>query len=102
MLKITNNFDEIDKDENAVVYFTAEWCNPCKQLKPQYARVAVIDADTSYYMVDVDEAGANIIEKYNLKSIPQIFVMNKGNIVKAVIGRTSNDILLELGKNNED
>ncbi len=101
MLKITNNFNEINKDENAVVYFTAEWCAPCKQLKPQYAKVSVIDGNSNYYMVDVDEVGAAVLEKYNLKSIPQIFVMNKGEIIKSITGRTSSEILLELGKNNE-
>ena len=102
MLKITNDFDEISNDENAIVYFTAEWCNPCKQLKPHYAKVAVVDPDSDYYLVDVDQIGAQLLEKYNLKSIPQIFVMNKGEIVKLILGRTSNDILKELGKNNEE
>ena len=100
MLKISNDMKEIINEEHAIVYFTAEWCNPCKQLKPQYARVAVIDADTSYYMVDVDKIGAEYLNKYGIQSIPQIFEMNKGSVSKKIVGRTSEDILAEMGKTN--
>jgi len=87
-------------DEHAVVYFTAEWCNPCKQLKPQYAKAAVIDAETSYYMVDVDQVGSEYLQKYSIQSIPQVFEMNKGIINKKIVGKTSEEILKEMGKNN--
>lgn len=96
MLKITNDMEEIFKEDHAIVYFTAEWCNPCKQLKPHYAKVAVIDPETSYYLVDVDKIGSEYITKYGIQSIPQIFEMNNGNIVKKIMGRTSDSILEEI------
>jgi thioredoxin-like negative regulator of GroEL len=92
--------EEVMNDEHAVVYFTAEWCNPCKQLKPQYAKAAVIDAETSYYMVDVDQVGSEYLQKYSIQSIPQVFEMNKGIINKKIVGKTSEEILKEMGKNN--
>jgi thioredoxin-like negative regulator of GroEL len=100
MLKISNDMEEIMQQDHAVVYFTANWCNPCKQLKPHYAKAAVIDADTSYYMVDVDEVGSEYLTKYSIQSIPQIFEMNNGEISKKIMGRTSDDILTEMGKTN--
>lgn len=98
MLKITNSFEDINQEENAVVYFTADWCQPCKQLKPQYAKVAVADPESNYYMVDVDKIDLELLNKYGLKSVPQIFVMNKGEIEKPVLARTSSEILDELGR----
>jgi thioredoxin 1 len=98
LLKITNNLDDFTNEDHCVVYFTAEWCNPCRQLKPHYGKVAVIDSKTNYYLVDVDEMSRETMEHYNIKSIPQIFVMHKGEIVKPIIGRTSHDILKEMGK----
>jgi len=100
MLKITNDMEEIINQNNAVVYFSAEWCGPCKQLKPQFAKAAVIDKDTPYYVVDVDQIESNYLNQYSIQSIPQIFEMNNGFIEKKITGKTSDAILSELGKNN--
>jgi thioredoxin 1 len=98
MLIISNDMEEIVSQENAIVYFTAEWCNPCKQLKPHYGKVAVIDAETNYYLVDVDQIPMQYLEKFGIKSVPQIFEMNNGAIVRKIEGKTSDAILSELGK----
>ena len=92
--------EEIIDQDNAVVYFSAEWCGPCKQLKPQYAKAAVIDKDTTYYLVDVDKIDSQYLTQYGIQSIPQIFEMNKGIINKKITGKTSDEILTEMGKNN--
>ncbi len=98
MLKVTNNVSEFQSENECVVYFTAAWCNPCKQLKPHYGRVSVIDPDTSYYLVDVDTIPADVLKSYNVLSIPQIFVMEKGKITNTILARTTETILEELGK----
>jgi thioredoxin-like negative regulator of GroEL len=98
LLKITDNAKEFQQEDECVVYFTGEWCNPCKQLKPHYGRVSVMDPDTNYYLVDVDKVGSSIVEYYGVKSIPQIFLMQKGKIIDTIESRTSEAILEELGK----
>ena len=98
MLKITNDISEFQDEDNCVVYFTAEWCVPCKQLKPQYGKAAVMDPETNYYMVDVDKIPSEMLEYYGIKSIPQIFKMNKGEISDVIESRTAESILEELGK----
>lgn len=99
MLKISNDMEEIIDKDIAVVYFSAEWCGPCKQLKPQYAKAAVIDKDTLYYIVDVDKIETKYLNEYGIQSIPQIFEMHKGIISKKIKGKTSDTILTEMGKN---
>ena len=99
MLKITNNMEEISKDEKAIVAFTATWCNPCKQMKPHFAKVAVLDKDNAYYVVDIDEINIDWINKLNIKSVPQILELKNGNLNKIVSSRTYNDIIKELGLN---
>ena len=98
MLKVTNNVSEFQSENECVVYFTAAWCNPCKQLKPHYGRVSVIDPDTNYYLVDVDSIDQDVLKSYNVLSIPQIFVMEKGKIINTILARTTESILEELGK----
>lgn len=98
MLKITNEVSEFKAENECVVYFTAAWCNPCKQLKPHYGKVSVMDPETNYYMVDVDKVDPSLLDYYNIKSIPQIFKMNKGEISDVIESRTADSILEELGK----
>jgi thioredoxin 1 len=98
LLKITNNVQEFIDEDKCVVYFTASWCSPCKQLKPHYGKVAVMDSETNYYIVDVDNIDSATLEYYKIKSIPQIFTMNKGEIVNRIEARTADSILEELGK----
>ena len=100
MLKISDDMEEIINQENAVVAFTASWCQPCKALKPQFAKAAVLDKDTPYYVVDVDNIGSEYLNQYSIQSIPQIFEMNKGLINKKIVGKTSEAILAEMGKTN--
>ena len=92
--------EEIINQDNAIVAFTAEWCQPCKMLKPQFAKASVLDGDTPYYVVDVDKVDESYLLSYGIKSIPQIFEMNKGMINKKVNSKTAQGILLELGKNS--
>ena len=98
MLKITNNVSEFQSEDECVVYFTADWCNPCKQLKPHYGRVSVIDPETNYYLVDVDKIDPKMVQLYSIQSIPQVFVMQKGKIIETINSRTTETILEELGK----
>jgi thioredoxin 1 len=98
LLKITNDVKEFQAEDKCVVYFTAEWCGPCKQLKPQYARLSVIDPENNYYMVDVDKVKMEELKKYGIQSIPQVFVMQKGEITKTIKSRTSDAMLEELKK----
>jgi thiol-disulfide isomerase/thioredoxin len=95
MLKISNNMKEIAEQDNAVVAFTASWCSPCKQLKPHFAKAAVLDNDIPYFVVDIDEIREDYLNKYNIMSVPQVFVMSKGEIVKNIKSRTSESILKE-------
>jgi thioredoxin 1 len=98
LLKITNDVTEFKSEDQCVVYFTAEWCGPCKQLKPQYARLSVLDPETNYYMVDVDKMPSEELKHYAIQSIPQVFTMEKGEIKQAIKSRTAETILQELGK----
>jgi len=95
LLKITDNVEDFKSEDKCVVYFTAEWCVPCKQLKPQYGKASVTDPNTNYYMLDVDKVSTDHLSGYGIQSIPQVFVMKKGEIVKTIKSRTSDGIILE-------
>lgn len=98
MLKITNDVNDFKSEHHCLVYFTAEWCGPCKQLKPQYGKASVMDNETNYYMLDVDKVDPNEIQYYGIQSIPKVFVMENGEIKQTIRSRTAETILKELGK----
>ena len=96
MLKITNDMSEIISEDKSVVAFTAEWCQPCKQLKPHFAKAAVLDNKNNYFVVDVDKIDSKYLDQYNIKSIPAVFVMSKDSVVRNVLARTADSILSEV------
>jgi thioredoxin 1 len=97
MLEVTNDMDKV-LSERAVVYFTAPWCGPCASLKPQVARAGTIDNDHQYYIVDVDQIGQEILDEFNISSVPHIFIIEDRKIEREVLGRKA-EIIIEEVKN---
>lgn len=95
MLQVTDDMNIVMSSENSVVAFTATWCGPCKQLKPQFARASVLDAKKDYFVVDIDKIDKKYLDEYNIKSVPSIFLMDNGNIVKRIESRVAPEIIKE-------
>jgi len=96
MIHITDDIDLISKDEKAIVYFSADWCGPCKLLKPQFTKIAMQDNNLNYYLVNVDKVPSEYIQSKNIKSIPQIFVFSNGETIKRLEGRSYEQLKLEI------
>jgi thioredoxin 1 len=96
MIDITNDMEKVTSTDNAVAYFTASWCQPCKQLKPVYAKAGMQDEKYTYFVIDVDEIDSEYISKYNIKSVPTIFQMNKGQVERLIKSRTTDEIINEV------
>ncbi len=67
-----------------VLDFTAEWCPPCKALKPTLAALATeYGAAIEIVMIDVD-ADPLSAQSYNVRAMPTIVILRDGKEV----GRT--------------
>jgi len=63
-----------------LLLFTAEWCAPCKQLKPIVRELAE-EYSLELQEVDVDADG-NLVRKFDVKSIPcLVFLGRNGEVV---------------------
>jgi len=93
MLIETDDWYEIDMDENAVVAFTATWCQPCKALKPQIGIAANKDSDRNYYIVDVDKIDPTVLESFHVRSVPQVYLVDYGVGVRSISARTAAGIV---------
>jgi len=93
MIKITNDMSEVISEEKAVAYFTAEWCQPCKALKPQMAKAGTIDQNYTYFFIDVDKIDSQYLEKYNIKSVPNVLQMKHGEVERRITAKISDEII---------
>jgi len=62
-----------------VLDFSAEWCGPCKQMKPIFENLKSSYSNVEFHVIDVDDdTRSTIIEKFNIKSIPTIIFYKDG------------------------
>ena len=78
-------FDELKKEGNLVVDFYADWCGPCKMLGPVMETVAEDYPEVTFVKVNVDEE-PELAESYGIMSIPSVFFLKDGEIVKQFLG----------------
>ena len=78
--------DVLEHDKPIMVDFWAEWCGPCRAVSPILDAIASENADKlSIVKLNVDD-NPETAEKYGITSIPAMFVFEKGQVVKRVIG----------------
>jgi len=78
--------DVLEHDKPIMVDFWAEWCGPCRAVSPILDAIASENADKlSIVKLNVDD-NPETAEKYGITSIPAMFVFEKGQVVKKVIG----------------
>ena len=76
-----------------VLYFTASWCGPCKQLGPQMESLegewkTSHDADqVDFFKVPADDdATKDLLATYGVRSLPTLVLLKDGKEVKRFIG----------------
>jgi thioredoxin 1 len=67
-----------------VLYFTAEWCNPCQRTRP-VAEELKKDGVVDFIFVDADSE-IELLEKFGIKSIPTYILIEDGREVKRMNG----------------
>jgi thioredoxin-like negative regulator of GroEL len=71
-------------------YFSADWCQPCKALGPTMDRVS---EQIQINKINIDYE-ADIVQKYGVRNIPTIILVENGQEVRRFTGnRSYNDII---------
>lgn len=78
--------DVLEHDKPIMVDFWAEWCGPCRAVSPILDKIAEENTGKlDIVKLNVDDNPETAM-KYGITSIPAMYVFNKGEIVKRVIG----------------
>ena len=76
-----------------VVDFWATWCAPCKALNPVLEQLATEYAGkVKFVKVDV-EAEPDLANKYQVRAVPTLLVMQGGVVKKQLVGGQSKEKL---------
>ena len=65
-----------------ILYFSAEWCGPCKQLGPT---MEGLRNQINYTKIDVDQDQESSI-KYGVRNIPTLILLENGEIKNRLVG----------------
>lgn len=78
-----------------VMYFSADWCGPCKVFKPVVQQASQeLGIPVNYINVDYESA---LTEKYSMTSVPTIIVTdNQGEVLYRKSGVMSRDQVIAM------
>ena len=74
-----------------VLYFTADWCNPCKKVKPIVEEMNK-DSITKFEMIDVD-LEMELTKKFEIRSVPTFILTKDGKEIKRTNGAQTREQL---------
>lgn len=77
-----------------VLKFEAQWCQPCKVMKPVVEKVAAQNSDVEFVSVDIDD-NPDLATKMNIRAVPTLVFLKDDVVVKEMVGLTSLDNLLK-------
>jgi len=74
-----------------VLYFTADWCNPCKKVKPIIEEMNK-DSITKFQIIDVDSE-MELTKKFEIRSVPTFILIKNGIEIKRTTGAQTREQL---------
>jgi len=91
---------KINNGEKIIVEFWAQWCGPCRMMKPIFEKVANENtSNVQMYTMDAD-LNRDVMMGLGIRSIPTVKIFNAGQVVETKVGVLSegqiNDLVKDL------
>lgn len=92
-----SNFKEevLNSKTKVLVDFNAEWCGPCKMLRPVLDKYAEEHDNVKIVSINVDN-NSDLARKYNVFSIPCLITIKDGKELDRTVGLISRTELDDL------
>ncbi|MBR1779576.1 MAG: thioredoxin [Clostridia bacterium] len=93
----SKNFDEevLNSSIPVLVDFYANWCGPCKMLRPILDEVAENEENVKIVSVNIDNEN-RLAEKFRIMSIPCLILFKDGKEVAKTVGLKTKDEILNM------
>jgi len=74
-----------------VFYFTADWCGPCKRVRPIVEELNR-DGDIKFQLIDAD-VNLDLVKKYEIKSVPTVILLEDNVEIDRIMGAQTREQL---------
>jgi thioredoxin 1 len=75
-----------------VFYFTSDWCQPCKKIKPIIKEINKDRTGLKFQMIDAD-IEEDLVKKIQIQSLPTFIIIKNNEEIKRLVGAQTKDIL---------
>lgn len=82
------------KNFTNVFYFTADWCQPCKKIKPIIKEINRDKSGLKFHMIDADTE-QDLVQRFKIQSLPTFIIINQGKEIKRLVGLQTKENLQE-------
>jgi len=77
----------------SVLYFTADWCNPCKKVRPIVEELNREQIIAKFFMIDADIEN-EMVSDFSVKSVPTFVLIKDNKEVSRTTGAKTKEELL--------
>ena len=79
------------------MHFTADWCLPCKQMKPIIEEFRFTNKDVEYYNINVDlPENLELVKDFEILGVPTLIVLTNNQVTNRHTGLANKDKLESL------
>lgn len=95
LIKTQDQFNEYIKHNNVLVFFYAEWNNPCKMMIPIIDKLSNERNDYEFISVDMDRL-MRIGRDYRINQVPAYRIISNGEVKKEFSGLMSEEEFIKI------
>lgn len=98
---MNDSFNNIINGKTPVIIdFSAEWCGPCKMLRPVLEQLKASMGNTIRIIkIDVDNNRA-LAARYNIRSVPTLMLFQNGRMIWSGVGIMTSEHLEKIINSN--